>query len=80
MSKLLFKAWSLITVEPIVFLVSFSVGLMEAPNMWLYFEKVSLHSQVFIYNLKGKYSNYLLLSKLTTVWLSKACSSNTKRI
>lgn len=51
MSKLLFKAWSLITVEPIVFLVSFSVGLMEAPNMWLYFEKVSLFTQVFMNNL-----------------------------
>jgi hypothetical protein len=42
MSQLILKCVSLITVEPIMFLASFALGLIEAPNLWLYYEKVQL--------------------------------------
>jgi hypothetical protein len=40
MSATMLRVLSTVTVEPIVFLASFSLGLMEAPNLFLYFEKV----------------------------------------
>ena len=41
MSFSILKVLNVVTVEPILFLASFALGLIEAPNLWLYFEKVS---------------------------------------
>ena len=40
LQKMVLKYLSLITVEPIVFMASFAIGLMEGANRFLYFEKV----------------------------------------